>query len=75
MAKPSNNHYAKKEEYAYPSQYGSHASMVDEEATKGLNDTKLVVCKDEHGTYITERNRLDSGLADPNRYACSRGNV
>ncbi|MDP3981779.1 MAG: hypothetical protein Q8Q33_10240 [Chlamydiota bacterium] len=52
----------------YPSMFGSHASMIDEAATAELKDTTKVACKGEHGIYITERNRLDNGLADPNRY-------
>jgi hypothetical protein len=44
--------------------FGSHAEMVVEE----LEDGK-VVCKDDKGTYITYKNRLDNGLADPKRYS------
>lgn len=32
-------------------------------------DIGSVVCKDDQGFYITFKNRIDSGLADPNRYA------
>lgn len=32
-------------------------------------DTKMVVCKDDRGFYMTPKNRINSGLADPNRYA------
>lgn len=53
--------------YPYPSQYGSHASMVVRE-----NDDGTVVCKDEYGEYVTEKKRLDDGTADPKRYAISR---
>jgi len=42
--------------------FGSHAEMVVEE----LEDGK-VVCEDDRGKYVTFANRLDSGLADPNR--------
>lgn len=28
-----------------------------------------VVCKDDKGYYITLKSRIDSGMADPNRYA------
>ena len=56
-----------------PSPYGSHSSMVinlDNEA-KGHNIPKgKVVCKDENGYYITFKNRIDNGLADPCRFAC-----
>lgn len=55
--------------YPYPSKFGSHSSMIDEAETQKLNlDSSLVVIKDEFGMYVTKRNRLDSGLADPNRY-------
>lgn len=53
----------------FPSEFGSHVSMVDEAATALLEDAKLVVCVDEHGPYITERKRLDNKSADPNRYS------
>ena len=56
----------------YPSQYGSHASMVDENATEALGDSKLVCLIDENGPYTTERWRLDCGEADPNRNRQSR---
>ena len=56
----------------YPSEYGSHAGMVDEEATKALNDPALVVCVDDHGPYQTKRTFVDSGLADPNRWDFAR---
>lgn len=58
-----------------PSQYGSHASMIVDHATVELEDPVNFVClEDENGFYVTERNRLDNGLADPNRYATSRLN-
>lgn len=53
--------------YAYPSRFGSHSSMVVEDC--GANH---VVCEDEHGKYLTERHRIDSGLTDPNRCNQSR---
>lgn len=92
-----------KPQFAFPSQFGSHKSMIDETATaeiskpvleNGLwvietpklkdekpvvengvevkeraifNSSDLVVCKDENGLYTTERWKLDSGFADPNR--------
>lgn len=75
------NYQAKKEkdiESAYPSDYGSHASMVDKEATQKLNEgiefddltsNASVVIDTDKGSYTTVKNRLDTGLADPNRYA------
>lgn len=44
------------------SAYGSHSDMVIED----LGDK--VKCKDDIGTYITDKSRLDTGLADPNRW-------
>ncbi len=70
MARHSKRRYTgpqKKEDYLYPSRYGSHASMIDEEKTSELTDEKMVVLKDEHGMYITYKDRLDNGLADPKR--------
>lgn len=55
--------------YQYPSYFGSHSSMVVEDC--GENH---VVCEDEHGKYLTERWRINSGLADPNRCAQHRLN-
>ena len=42
--------------------FGSHAEMVVEELEDGKG-----VCEDDRGKYVTFANRLDSGLADPNR--------
>lgn len=60
------------EPYKYATRYGSHASMVDEEKTEELNDENKVVLEDEHGYYITDKSRLDNGLADPKRYNSNR---
>jgi len=62
----------KKSSYAYPSVFGSHASMIDKAETEKLGDETKVVLKDEFGLYTTNRNRLDNGLSDPNRSATSR---
>ena len=62
----------KKEDYSYPTIYGSHSSMIDEEKTEQLNEEGKVVLKDEHGYYTTQKSRLDSGFADPNRYKTNR---
>jgi len=58
--------------YKYPSRFGSHSSMIDETATAELANGNLIVCADDYGTYTTERDRLDTGLADPNRYTSDR---
>lgn len=68
MATQSNQNSSKVVKYPYPSRFGSHASMV-------INDDlidKNVTCQDEFGEYTTQADRLDNGLADPNRYAESR---
>ena len=58
---------SKKFEHPYPSRYGSHASMVSE-WVRPL-DGGLVICEDEKGLYVTNKNRLDTGCADPKRWA------
>jgi hypothetical protein len=56
-----------------PSFYGSHAKMV---VNKDLFDVELqkneVICQDDDGYYITYSERLDTNLADPNRYSSRR---
>lgn len=55
-----------------PSEFGSHASMINEDAQARLVELhvadNLVILTDDYGDYVTTRDRLDSGLADPNRY-------
>jgi len=46
------------------SRYGSHEDMV----VQHLDDGE-VICKDDTGYYKTIQSRLDTGLADPNRYS------
>lgn len=57
------------------SPYGTHSNMLvtDEEVLKRLHfdefeTAQFVLVKDDEGYYITQKNRVDSGLADPNRY-------
>ena len=65
----------KEQKIVYPSDFGSHASMANEELTGKIAAAKQdasdpwVVLKDERGDYATRKSRLDSGLADPNRCA------
>ena len=55
-----------KDEYkSYPSQFGSHRSMIDNSYV--LMDESMVVCVDENGPYVTNKSILDSGVADPLR--------
>jgi hypothetical protein len=66
------------------SPYGSHEDMVIDPAVFGrqLNglpsvfgmDENQVFCQDDKGYYLTEKSRLDNGLADPNRYSERRNN-
>lgn len=51
-----------------PSSYGSHKSMVVDTPENLTLSEGYVVCQDDLGMYITEENKLDNGLADPNRY-------
>jgi hypothetical protein len=62
----------KKEEPKFPSLYGSHSSMIDEEETKKLDDEKMVALRDEKGLYVTYKKRLDTKMADPSRYDSKR---
>ncbi len=64
-----NNQSKDKEEYKYPSRFGSHVSMIEKAETDKLHDPDLVVCKDENGLYVTQLNRLDNGMADANRFS------
>lgn len=72
--KKKSNLKGKAAEPAFPSSFGSHKSMVDmsSEDKQTLWGTGLVICKDERGRYITKRFRLDSGIADPSRFAGRR---
>jgi len=69
MAKSMTKKTEDKVAFTTPSRYGSHAAMIDNEQTEQLKDKNLVVLKDDAGSYVTERKRLDSGGADPNRYS------
>ena len=52
-----------------PSVYGSHTAMVVP-TPEGLHlGWGQCVCKDDKGLYVTYVNRLDNGLADPQRYS------
>ena len=59
----------------FPTDFGSHASMVNAELTEKIATAKQdandpwQILTDERGDYATRKHRLDSGLADPNRYA------
>ena len=59
----------------FPSDFGSHASMINAELNEKIAAAKqdaadpVVILTDERGPYATRKSRLDSGMADPNRYA------
>jgi hypothetical protein len=60
--------------------FGSTADMVVDmenytiEGDKQVSDNE-VVCKDDRGFYITYKNRINTGIADPNRYANAKNRV
>jgi hypothetical protein len=53
--------------------FGSHSNMIAGCEDPAIQTIKIhenqVICKDDAGYYITDKTRIDSGLADPNRYA------
>ncbi len=59
----------------YPSDFGSHASMTNEELNGKIGAAKQdagdawVILADERGPYATRKSRLDTGMADPARFA------
>jgi hypothetical protein len=58
------------------SAFGSHSEMIVSCEDPHIQILKIdddqVICKDDTGYYITNKNRIDSGLADPNRYASQK---
>lgn len=59
-----------------PTPFGSHSSMVVSlDLVEAIIGPNQVVCMDQDGYYITEKNRLDTNLADPNRYANVKNRV
>ena len=65
----------KEQKVVYPSQFGSHTSMANEELNGKIAAAKQdatdpwQILTDERGNFATRKHRLDTGLADPNRYA------
>tara|TARA_R100000008_G_C3577779_1_gene166353 strand:- start:1623 stop:1877 length:255 start_codon:yes stop_codon:yes gene_type:complete len=78
MAKGKSGRHVTGRSITTPTWFGSHASMVVDhsEIQIGGKDVRLsedqVLCKDDNGYYVTEKKKLDSGLADPNRYSNRR---
>jgi|SRR5579859_1272522 len=64
----------KEAKVVFPSDFGSHNSMANEELTGKIAGAKQdatdpwVILADERGPYATRKSRLDTGMADPNRY-------
>lgn len=53
--------------------FGSHAEMVVDHSSFNLTlSDNEVLCKDDSGYYVTLRDRLDNGLADPKRFSGNR---
>lgn len=53
--------------------FGSHQSMVVDHTEFGLElSDNEVLLKDDTHFYVTTKDRLDTGIADPNRYANSK---
>jgi len=57
--------------------YGSDSTMiVDLSKYKPISiNADEVVCKDDRGFYITKKNRIDSGLADPSRHSDEKARI
>jgi hypothetical protein len=57
--------------------FGSDSTMlVDLSQYKQISiNTDEVVCKDDRGFYITKKNRIDSGLADPYRHSDEKARI
>ena len=59
----------------FPSEFGSHASMLNAELTEKIAAAKQdatdpwQVLTDERGNYATRKHRIDTNMADPNRFA------
>ena len=55
-----------------PSWFGSHESMLVALPYNFANiPDDMCVCEDDNGEYLTYKDRLDNGLADPKRYSRS----
>jgi len=58
----------------FPSDFGSHVSMVNAELTEKIVAAKQdatdpwQILTDERGNYATRKHRIDTNMADPNRF-------
>lgn len=56
--------------------FGSTSDMIVDHTKYKVNiNENEVLCKDDRGFYITSKSRIDSGIADPNRYANNSARV
>lgn len=61
--------------------FGSTLDMIVDHSTLQLDGKPIelaetsVLCKDDMGYYITNKAMINSGLADPNRYANNNSRV
>ena len=59
----------------FPSEFGSHAGMVNAELTGTVAAAKQdaadpwQILTDERGNYATRKHRIDTNMADPNRFS------
>jgi thioredoxin reductase len=59
----------------FPSAFGSHTSMINAELNEKVVTAKQdasdpwQILTDERGNYATRKHRLDTGMADPSRFA------
>lgn len=73
--KPKDDKKGKDKAPTFASEFGSHAAMVNAELTGTIVEAKQdaadpwQILVDERGNYATRKSRVDSGMADPNRYA------
>jgi hypothetical protein len=73
--KPGDKKSGKDKAPTFPSDFGSHTSMLNAELNEKIVADKQnagdpwAILKDERGDYATRRSRLDTGMADPFRFA------
>ncbi|MEI8315543.1 MAG: hypothetical protein WCG79_08845 [Verrucomicrobiota bacterium] len=59
----------------FPSEFGSHAMMINAELTEKIAAAKQdatdpwQILTDERGNFATRKHRIDTNMADPNRFA------
>jgi len=59
----------------FASEFGSHGNMLNAELIEKISANRQdpadpwQILTDERGNFVTRKSRVDSGMADPNRYA------